>query len=138
MQNIGSQAAIESTEDITKVLEGTDLCFITAGMGGGTGSGAAPVISEISKEIAGALTIAIVTKPFAFEGRRRMKQATEAIEQLRQHVDTVIVVSNNKLLEMIPEGTSVQDAFHVVSVSISKSMIMIRLQCCILTNELGG
>jgi cell division protein FtsZ len=138
MQNIGSQAAIESTEDITKVLEGTDLCFITAGMGGGTGSGAAPVISEISKEIAGALTIAIVTKPFAFEGRRRMKQATEAIEQLRQHVDTVIVVSNNKLLEMIPEGTSVQDAFHVVSVSIAKSMIMIRLQCCILTNELGG
>lgn len=113
IQTVGAQAAVESADDITKILEGTDLCFITAGMGGGTGSGAAPVISEISKEIAGALTIAIVTKPFSFEGRRRMKQATDAIEQLRQHVDTVIVVSNNKLLEIIPEGTSVQDAFRV-------------------------
>jgi cell division protein FtsZ len=98
---------------LATMLEGTDLCFITAGMGGGTGSGAAPVVSEISKEVTGALTVAIVTKPFGFEGRRRMKQATEAIEKLRQHVDTVIVVSNNKLLEIIPEDTPVTAAFRV-------------------------
>lgn len=109
---MGCQAALESTADLTKMLEGTDLCFITAGMGGGTGSGAAPVVSEISKEN-GALTVAIVTKPFGFEGRRRMKQATEAIDKLRQHVDTVIVVSNNKLLEIIPDDTPVTAAFRV-------------------------
>jgi cell division protein FtsZ len=110
--DVGRMAAEESREDIALMVEGTDLCFITSGMGGGTGSGAAPVVSEIAKE-SGALTVAIVTKPFAFEGRRRMRQATDAIARLREHVDTVIVVSNNKLLEIIPDDTPVTAAFRV-------------------------
>ena len=110
--DVGRMAAEESREDIALMVEGTDLCFITSGMGGGTGSGAAPVVSEIAKE-SGALTVAIVTKPFAFEGRRRMRQATDAIGRLREHVDTVIVVSNNKLLEIIPDDTPVTAAFRV-------------------------
>src|SRR3569623_2036863 len=87
----GRAAAEESAADIAAMIRGTDLCFVTSGMGGGTGSGAAPVVSEIAKN-SGALTVAIVTKPFAFEGRRRMRQATDAISLLRQHVDTVIIV----------------------------------------------
>jgi len=109
---VGRMAAEESREDIAAMIQGTDLCFVTSGMGGGTGSGAAPVVSEIAKE-SGALTVGIVTKPFAFEGRRRMRQAQDAIDRLRQHVDTVIVVSNNKLLEIIPEDTPVTAAFRV-------------------------
>jgi len=110
--DVGRMAAEESREDIALMVEGTDLCFITSGMGGGTGSGAAPVVAEIAKD-SGALTVAIVTKPFAFEGRRRMRQATDAIGRLREHVDTVIVVSNNKLLENIPDDTPVTAAFRV-------------------------
>merc|ERR1719491_2547699 len=94
------------------MVEGSDLVFVTSGMGGGTGSGAAPVVAEIAKE-AGALTVGIVTKPFMFEGTRRMKQATEAIARLKANVDTVIVVSNNKLLEIIPENTPLEAAFAV-------------------------
>lgn len=109
---IGRLAAEESREQIASMVAGTDLCFITSGMGGGTGSGAAPVVSEIAKE-SGALTVAIVTKPFAFEGKRRMRQATEAIARLRQNVDTVIVVSNNKLLDIIPENTPLEASFRV-------------------------
>mmetsp|Transcript_4737 Transcript_4737/g.7365 ORF Transcript_4737/g.7365 Transcript_4737/m.7365 type:complete len:456 (-) Transcript_4737:225-1592(-) len=109
---MGRLAAEESREEINAMVEGADLCFITSGMGGGTGSGAAPVVAEVSKE-SGALTVAIVTKPFAFEGRRRMKQATEAIDRLRQHVDTVIIVSNNKLLDIIPENTPLEASFRV-------------------------
>ena len=109
---VGRLAAEESREQIASMVAGTDLCFITSGMGGGTGSGAAPVVSEIAKE-SGALTVAIVTKPFAFEGKRRMRQATEAIARLRQNVDTVIVVSNNKLLDIIPENTPLEASFRV-------------------------
>lgn len=109
---MGRLAAEESREEISAMVSGADLCFITSGMGGGTGSGAAPVVAEISKE-SGALTVAIVTKPFAFEGRRRMKQATESIDRLREHVDTVIIVSNNKLLDIIPENTPLEAAFRV-------------------------
>mmetsp|Transcript_30867 Transcript_30867/g.50995 ORF Transcript_30867/g.50995 Transcript_30867/m.50995 type:complete len:453 (+) Transcript_30867:275-1633(+) len=109
---VGRLAAEESRDDIFTMIQGTDLCFVTSGMGGGTGSGAAPVVSEIAKE-SGALTVAIVTKPFAFEGRRRMRQAVDSIARLRQHVDTVIVVSNNKLLEIIPDDTPVTAAFRV-------------------------
>lgn len=109
---VGRMAAEESREEIAAMVAGTDLCFVTSGMGGGTGSGAAPVVSEVSKE-SGALTVAIVTKPFAFEGRRRMRQATEAIDRLRQNVDTVIVVSNNKLLDIIPENTPLEASFRV-------------------------
>ena len=105
-------AAEESRKEIAACVAGTDLCFVTSGMGGGTGSGAAPVVAEIAKE-EGCLTVGIVTKPFRFEGRRRMNQAVEAIERLRGNVDTVIVVSNDRLLEIIPDDTPMERAFAV-------------------------
>ncbi len=110
--DVGKLAAEESRGEIADVVAGTDLCFVTSGMGGGTGSGAAPVVAEVSRE-AGALTVGIVTKPFRFEGRRRMAQAVRAIERLKQHVDTVIVVSNDRLLDIIPENTPMNRAFAV-------------------------
>jgi len=109
---IGCLAATESKEEIREMVKGADLVFVTAGMGGGTGSGAAPVVAEVAKE-EGALTVGVVTKPFGFEGRRRMKQALESIEVLRDQVDTLIIVSNDRLLEIIPENTPVQRAFAV-------------------------
>jgi cell division protein FtsZ len=109
---VGRCAAEESREEIAAMVDGADLVFVTSGMGGGTGSGAAPVVAEVSKE-SGALTVGIVTKPFLFEGARRMRQALEAIDRLKQHVDTVIVVSNNKLLEIIPENTPIEKSFAV-------------------------
>ena len=109
---IGRMAAEESRKEIAAMVTGTDLCFVTSGMGGGTGSGAAPVVAEVSKE-EGCLTVGIVTKPFAFEGKRRMKQAIAAIERLRENVDTVIVVSNDRLLEIIPDDTPMERAFAV-------------------------
>mgnify|MGYP006088318443 CR=1 FL=1 len=112
MPEIGRKAAEESRSEVQAMVEGTDLCFVTAGMGGGTGSGAAPVIAEVAKE-SGALTVGVVTKPFGFEGRRRMTQAISAIKELKKNVDTVIVVSNDKLLEIIPSNTPVERAFAV-------------------------
>jgi cell division protein FtsZ len=109
---IGRMAAEESRKEIAHMVAGTDLCFVTSGMGGGTGSGAAPVVAEIAKE-EGCLTVGIVTKPFGFEGKRRMKQALSAIERLRDNVDTVIVVSNDRLLEIIPDDTPMERAFAV-------------------------
>jgi len=109
---VGENAATESKKEIAAMLSGSDLVFVTSGMGGGTGSGAAPVVAEVAKDV-GALTIGIVTKPFDFEGRRRMKQALNAIDRLKENVDTVIVVSNNKLLEIIPEDTPIERAFAV-------------------------
>jgi cell division protein FtsZ len=109
---IGQKAAEESRADIAHALEGSDLVFITAGMGGGTGTGAAPVIAEIAKE-AGALTVGIVTRPFSFEGRRRLQQAEEGIEALQSRVDTLIIIPNNKLLAVTAEQTPIQEAFRV-------------------------
>jgi cell division protein FtsZ len=106
---IGRQAIEESREDIAKVLEGADLVFVTAGMGGGTGTGAAPVIAEIAREM-GALTIGIVTKPFLFEGRKRMQQAEMGLAELKRSADTVIVVPNERLLSVVGKGTSFRDA----------------------------
>ena len=106
---IGRQAIEESREDIAKVLEGADLVFVTAGMGGGTGTGAAPVIAEIAREM-GALTIGIVTKPFLFEGRKRMQQAEIGLAELKRSADTVIVVPNERLLSVVGKGTSFRDA----------------------------
>jgi cell division protein FtsZ len=108
----GRKAAEESREEIRHMVTGSDLVFVTAGMGGGTGSGAAPIVAEIAKEV-GALTVGVVTKPFAFEGRKRMQQAVLAIERLRSVVDTLIIVSNDKLLQIIPENTPLQKAFSV-------------------------
>lgn len=109
---IGQKAAEESREDIARALENTDLVFITAGMGGGTGTGAAPVVAEIAKEI-GCLTVGIVTRPFSFEGRRRAAQAEEGINGLQTRVDTLIVIPNNQLLTVIPADTPLQEAFRV-------------------------
>jgi len=107
---IGSAAANESKEILIQALEGADMIFIAAGMGGGTGTGAAPIISQLSKEI-GALTIGIVTKPFLFEGPSRTKRAEKGIEELRKNIDTLIVVPNEKLIDIVDESTQIEDAF---------------------------
>lgn len=109
---IGQKAAEESRDEIAHALEGADLVFITAGMGGGTGTGAAPIIAEVAKE-AGALTVGVVTRPFNFEGRRRTQQAEEGIQALQSRVDTLIIIPNDKLLTVISEQTPMQEAFRV-------------------------
>lgn len=109
---IGQKAAEESRDEIATALEGADLVFITAGMGGGTGTGGAPVVAEVAKEV-GALTVGVMTRPFTFEGRRRTTQAEEGIEALQSRVDTLIVIPNDKLLAVISEQTPVQEAFRV-------------------------
>ena len=108
--SIGQKAAEESKEELQQALEGSDLVFIAAGMGGGTGTGAAPVVAEVAKQ-SGALTVAIVTKPFSFEGKRRMRQAEEGIARLAENVDTLIVIPNDRLKE-VASGASIQEAFR--------------------------
>lgn len=105
----GKKAAEESADEIAKAIEGADMVFVTAGMGGGTGTGAAPVVAQIAKN-AGALTVAVVTKPFSFEGRVRMKKAEEGIAELRKNVDTLITIPNDKILQIIEKRTSITDA----------------------------
>lgn len=107
---IGRISAEENREQIARELEGADMIFIAAGMGGGTGTGAAPVVAEIAKEL-GILTIAVVTKPFPFEGKKRMAAADEGIAQLSKHVDSLITIPNEKLLKVLGKGTSLLDAF---------------------------
>ncbi|MBO0351193.1 cell division protein FtsZ [Phormidium pseudopriestleyi FRX01] len=109
---IGQKAAEESRDEIAQALEHSDLVFITAGMGGGTGTGAAPIVAEAAKEV-GALTVGVVTRPFLFEGRRRTNQAEEGIAALQSRVDTLIIIPNDKLLSVISEQTPVQEAFRV-------------------------
>ncbi len=109
---IGQKAAEESRDEIAKALENTDLVFITAGMGGGTGTGAAPIVAEIAKDM-GCLTVGVVTRPFTFEGRRRTNQAEEGIRALESKVDTLIVIPNNKLLAVIPPETPLQESFRM-------------------------
>jgi cell division protein FtsZ len=110
--SLGRQAALEDTEKIIEVLEGADMVFVTAGLGGGTGTGAAPVVASLAKEL-NALTVAVVTKPFAFEGPRRMKLADRGLSEIGGTVDTVITVPNDRLLELVPRGTSFFEAFRV-------------------------
>ncbi|ACB61410.1 MULTISPECIES: cell division protein FtsZ [Exiguobacterium] len=107
---IGKKAAEESREQLTEILSGADMVFVTAGMGGGTGTGAAPVIAEISKEI-GALTVGVVTKPFMFEGRKRMQHAVSGVQNFKEKVDTLIVIPNDKLLEIVDRNTPMLEAF---------------------------
>ncbi|HET8760697.1 MAG TPA: cell division protein FtsZ [Nitrospiria bacterium] len=109
---IGRDAAIEDSERIREVLSGADMVFITAGMGGGTGTGAAPVIAGIAKEL-GALTVAVVTKPFTFEGARRMRQAEDGVRELRNSCDTLLVIPNQRLLSVVEKGTPLTRAFGV-------------------------
>ena len=106
---VGKAAAEENREEITEIVKGSDMVFVTCGMGGGTGTGAAPIVAEISKEL-GILTVGIVTKPFRFEARSRMNNALSGIEQLKNNVDTLIVIPNDKLLEIVDRRTSMPDA----------------------------
>lgn len=108
---IGRKAIEENSEEVLKALEGADMVFITAGMGGGTGTGAAPVVAELARK-AGALTVAVVTKPFSFEGARRMQGAEQGVEELKSKVDTIITIPNDRLLKMVEEDTSISDAFR--------------------------
>ena len=109
---VGSRAAEESREEIATALEGADLVFVTCGMGGGTGTGAAPVIAEIARS-QGSLTIGVVSKPFMFEGRQRMKNANNGIEALKASVDTLVVVPNDKLLQVVTKSTTMNEAFRI-------------------------
>ncbi len=109
---IGQKAAEESRDDIMAALEGADMVFITAGMGGGTGTGAAAVVADIARDL-GALTVGIVTKPFTFEGRRRQQQAGQGLEAISEAVDTLIVIPNDKLLDVVERRTSMQEAFRI-------------------------
>ena len=110
---VGREAAVESKEAITEVLKGADMVFVTCGMGGGTGTGAAPIIAEIAQDL-GALTVGIVTKPFSFEGRKRAEHAAAGLEELKQHVDTLIVIPNDRLRDIIDKTTPMLDAFQEV------------------------
>jgi len=118
---LGAKAASESKEEIKDALLGADLVFITAGMGKGTGTGASPIVAEIAREI-GALTIGVVTKPFTFEGRKRMMIADEGVEQLKEKVDTLIVISNNRLLEITSSKTSLLDSFSLADEALRQGV----------------
>src|ERR687894_1583002 len=109
---IGREAALEDTEKIIEALEGADMVFVTTGLGGGTGTGAAPIIASLATEL-NALTVAVVTKPFHFEGRRRMQQAEQGLRELRECVDTVITIPNERLLHTVDRGVSLADSFKV-------------------------
>src|SRR6187397_3052153 len=108
--NVGRQAALEDTEKIIQALDGADMVFVTTGLGGGTGTGAAPVIASLASEL-GALTIAVVTKPFRFEGKKRLAQADRGLDSLRDCVDTIITIPNERLLTIIDRSTSLTEAF---------------------------
>jgi len=109
---VGSKAAEESRDDIYQALQGADMVFVTAGMGGGTGTGAAPIVAQIAKEM-GILTVAVVTKPFSFEGKRRMKNAVSGIEALRNKVDTLVTIPNDRLLQIAEKKTTMIEAFQI-------------------------
>ena len=112
--DVGRQAALEDRDRIIDLLDGSDMVFITAGMGGGTGTGASPVVAQLAKEL-GVLAVAVVTKPFPFELKRRMKIAEEGIAELGQYVDSLITVPNEKLLSVLGAGVSLQDAFKAAN-----------------------
>ena len=119
---VGEAAAEESAEEIEEALKGADMVFVTAGMGGGTGSGAAPVVARIAKQNIGALTVAVVTKPFLFEQKKRMQNALAGIDKLRENVDTMIVIPNEKLLQIVAADTSIRDAFHKADEVLTQSV----------------
>jgi cell division protein FtsZ len=118
---IGREAALEDRERLAELVVGADMVFITAGMGGGTGTGAAPVIAQVAKEC-GALTVAVVTRPFHFEGRRRRKQAEEGIEHLRHSVDTLITIPNQRLISMATERTTMKEAFRMADLVLYQAV----------------
>jgi cell division protein FtsZ len=119
--SIGKSAAEENPEQITRLLEGADMVFITAGLGGGTGTGSAPVVASLAKEL-GILTVAVVTKPFHFEGKRRMQQAEAGLDALRSVVDTLITIPNQRLLSVVERGTPLVDAFRVADTVLQQAV----------------
>ncbi len=112
--DVGREAALENRDEIRQMLTGSDMVFIAAGMGGGTGTGAAPIIAEVAKEL-GILTVAVVTKPFNFEGKKRMSYALQGIDELSKHVDSLITIPNDKLLKVLGRGVSLLDAFKAAN-----------------------
>lgn len=119
--DIGRESAIESYEDIKKALEGADIVFIAAGLGGGTGTGAAPVVAQAAKEL-GALTVSIVTKPFRNEGNKRMRLAESGLAELKKESDSIVVIPNDKLLSIIPKGMGIRDAFKIVDDVLARAV----------------
>jgi len=109
---IGAKAAEESREELARVLKGADMVFVTAGMGGGTGTGGAPIVAEVAKEM-GALTVGVVTRPFTFEGRKRAMQAEKGIAELKSKVDTLITIPNDRLLQVVDKHTTIHEAFRI-------------------------
>ncbi len=118
---IGKKAALESADQIADLLEGADMVFVTAGMGGGTGTGAAPVVAKIAKDM-GALTVGVVTKPFSFEGKRRLSQADAGLKELRENVDTLITIPNDRLLSVVSKQLPLKDAFKVADDVLRQSV----------------
>ena len=118
---VGEKAADESRDQIMAAIDGADMVFVTAGMGGGTGTGAAPIIAQIAKEL-GALTVGVVTKPFSFEGNHKMKQAVEGIDKLKEQVDSLIVIPNNRLISVVDKKASFKDAFYVVDEVLARGV----------------
>ena len=118
---IGKKAALESADQIADLLEGADMVFVTAGMGGGTGTGAAPVVAKIAKD-KGALTVGVVTKPFSFEGKRRLSQADAGLKELRENVDTLITIPNDRLLSVVSKQMPLKDAFKVADDVLRQSV----------------
>src|SRR5262249_56410128 len=119
--DIGRRAAEEDQEQLRSLLSGADMIFITAGMGGGTGTGAAPIIASVAKEI-GCLTVAVVTKPVDFEGKKRKMQAEEGLRLLRANVDTLITIPNQRLLQVVERGTPLRDAFRVADAILRQAV----------------
>ncbi|HEX5622820.1 MAG TPA: cell division protein FtsZ [Sulfuricurvum sp.] len=118
---VGKESAIESYEDLRRALEGADIVFVAAGLGGGTGTGAAPIIAKIAKEV-GALTIAVVTKPFSFEGRKRLKLAEEGLEELKNESDSIVVIPNDKLLSIIDPKLGIKESFKIVDSVLARAV----------------
>jgi len=119
--NIGKDSALENYDDIRSALEGADIVFISAGLGGGTGTGAAPVVAQIAKEV-GALTISIVTKPFMFEGRKRLKLAETGLEELKKESDSIVVIPNDKLLSIIDRKLGLKESFKIVDSVLAQAV----------------
>lgn len=119
--SVGKDSAIENYDDIRAALEGADIVFIAAGLGGGTGTGAAPVIAQIAKDV-GALTISVVTKPFSFEGRKRMKLAEQGLEELKKESDSIVVIPNDKLLSIIERNLGLKESFKMVDAVLSQAV----------------
>ncbi len=119
--SVGKDSAIENYDEIRNTLEGADIVFIAAGLGGGTGTGAAPVVAQIAKDV-GALTIAVVTKPFSFEGKRRMKLAEEGLKELKKESDSIVVIPNDKLLSIIDKKLGLKDSFKIVDAVLAQAV----------------